>query len=114
MRRIAPIGGRSDDMLIVRGINLFPSEVEALVLDDPRLAPHYVIEVSREGALDALLLRVERRESEAVGGLETAAPELARRIKDLLGVSATVRVEAPGAIERSAGKAKRVIDHRAG
>jgi len=112
MRRMAKITGRSDDMLIVRGVNLFPSQVEEQILRDPVLTGHYVIELTRSGALDDLLVRVEARavlEGEAAG---RSADELARRLKGMCGLSATVEIAVPGAVERSMGKARRVIDRR--
>ena len=112
MRRMAKITGRSDDMLIVRGVNLFPSQVEEQILRDPALSGHYVIELSRTGALDDLLVRVEARvalDGEATG---RSAAELALRLKGMCGLSATIDIAGPGAVERSMGKAKRVIDKR--
>jgi len=112
MRRMAKITGRSDDMLIVRGVNLFPSQVEEQILRDPILSGHYVIELTRTGALDDLLVRVEARmvlEGEAVG---RSADELARRLKGMCGLSATIEIAVPGSVERSMGKARRVIDRR--
>jgi phenylacetate-CoA ligase len=112
MRRMAKITGRSDDMLIVRGVNLFPSQVEEQILRDQALTGHYVIELSRSGAMDDLLVRVEGR----VGlGDEAAAfsrAELAQRLKGMCGLSAEIEIVGPGAIERSMGKARRVIDKR--
>ncbi|MCF8532724.1 MAG: AMP-binding protein [Reyranella sp.] len=112
MRRMAKITGRSDDMLIVRGVNLFPSQVEEQILRDVALSGHYVIEVSRTGALDDLLVRVEARavlSGEAAG---RSASELTRRLKGMCGLSATIDIATPGTIERSMGKARRVIDKR--
>ena len=112
MRRMAKITGRSDDMLIVRGVNLFPSQVEEQILRDPALSGHYVIELSRSGALDDLLVRVEARvalEGEAAG---RAGEALAQRLKGMCGLSAGVEIAAPGGVERSMGKARRVIDRR--
>ena len=108
MRRMEKITGRADDMLIIRGVNLFPSQIEELVLADARLAPHYQLAIEREGNLDALTVLVEGRDDSA----KTAGEELARRIKELLGISAAVAVAPPGGVERSAGKARRVIDKR--
>ncbi len=112
MRRMAKITGRSDDMLIVRGVNLFPSQVEEQILRDPALSGHYLIELSRTGALDDLLVRVETRSP--LGGQSEArsAEGLIRRLKGVCGLSATVDVMPPGSIERSLGKARRVIDKR--
>ena len=102
MRRMARICGRSDDMLIIRGVNVFPSQIEELVLKQPGLRPHYVLEVSKQGPLDHLTVVVE--------GEAGAASGLRHAIKSFIGLSADVRI---GTIERSAGKAKRVIDKRA-
>jgi phenylacetate-CoA ligase len=114
MRRIARIMGRSDDMLIIRGVNVFPSQIEAVLMREEQLAPHYVLEIRREGPLDTLDVLVESRPTLTLTVDENAA--LARRaeqlIKGFVGVTATVRVVAPGTIERSQGKAKRVIDRR--
>jgi phenylacetate-CoA ligase len=109
MRRMARITGRSDDMLIIRRVNLFPSQVEELVLQVPGLSPHYQLEVTREGHLDHLAVHVEH-----VSGVDAdrARRELGHRIKALIGVSAHVVVHAPASLERSVGKAKRVIDRR--
>jgi len=112
MRRMAKITGRSDDMLIVRGVNLFPSQVEEQILRDPALSGHYLIELTRDGALDDLLVRVEARmvlEGEAAS---RSAQDLARRLKGMCGLSTGVEIAAPGAVERSMGKARRVIDKR--
>jgi phenylacetate-CoA ligase len=116
MRRIERIAARSDDMLIIRGVNVFPSQIEALVLAAPALAAHYQLEVSRPQRLDELEVRVELRPRLAGRGdaaRERAARALEHEIKSRVGVSARVVVLPPGAIERSAGKAKRVIDRRA-
>jgi phenylacetate-CoA ligase len=112
MRRMAKITGRSDDMLIVRGVNLFPSQVEEQILRDPLLAGHYVIELTRSGPLDDLLVRVETRTVLEAGTARRSEAELARRLKGMCGLSATVDIVAPGTIERSMGKARRVIDRR--
>jgi len=114
MRRIEKITGRSDDMLIIRGVNLFPSQVEELILQEPRLAPHYVLEVRRDGPLDALTVVVEPRADMAGdhAARDDAGTALARHIRSLIGIGATVTVADPGTVERSAGKARRVIDLR--
>jgi phenylacetate-CoA ligase len=112
MRRMARISARSDDMLIVRGVNVFPSQIEELVLKIPRLAPHYQLELTRAGHLDQLAVKVEclaGTPAEARGGLQR---ELEASIKALVGISARVQVQDPGSVERSAGKAQRVIDRR--
>ena len=114
MRRIQKITGRSDDMMIVRGVNVFPSQIEELILQRPNLAPHYVCELEREGPLDVLTVRVELTAGEHHDGADAvgAAAALEHAIKTYIGVTVTVRIEPPGAIERSIGKAKRVIDKR--
>ncbi|MFZ5783596.1 MAG: phenylacetate--CoA ligase PaaK [Pseudomonadota bacterium] len=112
MRRMAKITGRSDDMLIVRGVNLFPSQVEEQILRDPLLTGHYVIELTRSGPLDDLLVRVEARSTLEDGRSAQSADELVRRLKGMCGLSAAVEIAAPGGIERSMGKARRVIDRR--
>jgi phenylacetate-CoA ligase len=115
MRRIEKITGRSDDMLIIRGVNVFPSQVEELILRQPRLAPHYVLEVTRPDKLDEVTVLVEPRIEFATmnqADREHSAGELAHAIKTFIGISAQVRVGAVGSIERSIGKAKRVIDKR--
>lgn len=112
MRRMAKITGRSDDMLIVRGVNLFPSQVEEQILRDPALSGHYMIELTRSGALDDLLVRVEARAVLDGGAVAQSSAGLVRRIKAMCGLSAEVDIAGPGAIERSMGKARRVIDKR--
>ena len=109
MRRMEKVTGRSDDMLIIRGVNLFPSQIEELILKQPELSPHYVLELSKEGPLDHLAVLVEFS-----SGKEniSSAEKLKRNIKSLIGVSAQVKIVAGGAIERSIGKAKRVVDKR--
>jgi phenylacetate-CoA ligase len=113
MRRMEKITGRSDDMLIIRGVNLFPTQIEELVLKDHRLAPHYVLEVRREQRLDELKVIVEAKTDAAAPATRAAAgEELARHIKSQIGVTSDVAVVAPGEVERSLGKAKRIIDLR--
>ncbi|MCX7273117.1 MAG: phenylacetate--CoA ligase [Burkholderiales bacterium] len=114
MRRMRKITGRSDDMMIVRGVNVFPSQIEELILQRAELAPHYVCELHKEGPLDSLTVRVELKAGAALDGSSAheAANALGYAIKSYIGVNATVRVEPAGGIERSAGKAKRVVDLR--
>ncbi|MRR51140.1 MAG: phenylacetate--CoA ligase [Rhodocyclaceae bacterium] len=115
MRRIAKITGRSDDMLIIRGVNVFPSQVEELILKQPKLAPHYVLEVIREGHLDAVRVNVEIKPEFATATAaekEYVAHELQHHIKSYIGISTKVDIRPVGGIERSVGKAKRVIDLR--
>ena len=112
MRRIEKITGRSDDMLIIRGVNLFPTQVEELIVKDSALAPHYQLEVTRPGALDEITVHVERAPQAGATDGVAAGQRLAALIKSLIGISASVDVTAPGGIERSLGKAKRVVDRR--
>ena len=114
MRRMARITGRTDDMLIIRGVNVFPTQIEELILQDPRLAPHYVLEVRRDDRLDRLDVVVEpKRDGDAARtAAEDAAIRLEQRIRDRVGVSSRVRLAEVGAVVRSVGKAKRVIDLR--
>jgi phenylacetate-CoA ligase len=112
MRRMEKVTGRSDDMMIVRGVNVFPSQIEEIILKDERLAPHFVVELRRVDRLDEITVVVEAR----TGAEDTVLPvcdrDLSRHIKDSIGVTATVRTVKPGTVERSVGKAKRVIDLR--
>jgi phenylacetate-CoA ligase len=112
MRRIARIGARTDDMLIIRGVNLFPSQVEELMLGEPSLAPHYQLVVTRPAALDELAVRVEANPGASADDRRAAAESLRHRVKTLIGVSAAIEVGDPGSVERSLGKARRVIDER--
>lgn len=113
MRRMGRIGGRTDDMLIVRGVNLFPSQIEELVLKVAGLAPHYQIELTRTAHLDRLAVAVECLADSASAAARSAAQrQLESRIKAYIGLSAEVRVGDPGSLERSQGKARRVIDRR--
>ena len=117
MRRIEKITGRSDDMLIIRGVNMFPTQIEELILKQPRLAPHYVLEISRPDKLDEVAVLVEPRpEFAAMNDVERteAAGALAHAVKTYVGISANIRLVNVGAIERSIGKARRVIDKRSG
>ncbi|WP_458232664.1 phenylacetate--CoA ligase PaaK [Roseateles sp. P5_E8] len=110
MRRMGKIVGRSDDMLIIRGVNLFPTQVEELVLQEKGLGGQYQLVVSRDGALDELVIRCELALGAADDGI---AKRLSERIKNLIGVTATVQVEPNNAIERTlVGKARRVVDNR--
>src|SRR5712692_4745861 len=101
MRRMEKITGRSDDMLIIRGVNVFPSQIEELILKQPGLSPHYALEISKDGPLDHLTVLVEGNDAGAAG--------LQHSIKAYIGITVNVRVSS---IERSIGKAKRVIDKR--
>ena len=113
MRRMGKIVGRSDDMLIIRGVNMFPTQIEELVLQEPLLSGQYQLLITRQGPLDAVEVRCELR-PEAVGAeIGVIAQSLQHRIKTLVGVSTKVSVGAPDSIERTlVGKARRVIDQR--
>jgi phenylacetate-CoA ligase len=113
--RMERISGRTDDMLIIRGVNVFPSQIESVIMDIEGVEPHYQMIVTREGTLDVLEVQVEINESvftDAIKGLEKLAKRVEHDIKDLLGVSCKVRLVEPKTIQRSEGKAKRVIDKR--
>ena len=112
MRRIGKIVGRSDDMLIIRGVNLFPTQIEELVLAHGQLSGHYQLVVTREALLDEVLVRCEVHPQHAAADREHIARQLQERIKTLCGVSTRVDVALPEGIERSVGKARRVIDQR--
>ncbi len=113
--RMGRIMGRSDDMLIIRGVNVFPSQIESLLLETKGLTPHYQILVNREGNLDTMEVQVEVGESifsDEIKGLQRLEKQIQKSIKEFLGVTASVKLVEPHSIERSIGKAKRVIDNR--
>jgi phenylacetate-CoA ligase len=113
--RMERISGRTDDMLIIRGVNVFPSQIEAVLMDVEGVEPHYQLIVSREESLDVLEVQVEVNESiftDRIKGLEGLSRRVEHDIKDLLGVSCKVKLVEPKTIQRSEGKAKRVIDKR--
>ncbi len=114
MRRMAKISGRSDDMMIIRGVNVFPSQIEELVLRTEGLAPHYQLEIAREGHLDTLTVHVETLDAEhdSEAARHRAGGQLAHHVKSYIGISVGIEVHRPGTIERSAGKAKRLSDKR--
>ena len=110
MRRMEKITGRTDDMMIVRGVNVFPTQIEEQILLVDGLTPHYLCVLTRPGRLDELTVQVEAAPD--LTDRNTAAAHLSRRIKDRVGVTATVEVVDPHALERSLGKAKRIKDNR--
>jgi phenylacetate-CoA ligase len=113
MRRMEKVTGRSDDMIILRGVNVFPTQVEEQILKCKGLAPHYQIVLSREGRMDTMTVKVEASPSAASAEARAAsARELAGHVKGVVGVTAKVDVLEPGGIERSMGKAVRVVDGR--
>jgi phenylacetate-CoA ligase len=113
MRRMGKITGRTDDMIILRGVNLFPTQIEELILRDlPALSPHFQCRLSRPGTLDELTVVVERRDGVGPESAEDAGRTLRERIKAVIGVSVTVDVVGPGGVERSVGKMRRIVDER--
>ena len=113
MRRMQKVTGRSDDMLIIRGVNLFPTRIEEILLQDERLSPHYCLEVRRSGRLDELTIIVEAKAGAADAGTrESAGRALAARVKSRIGITSEVRVGEPESLERSTGKARRIVDLR--
>jgi phenylacetate-CoA ligase len=112
MRRIEKITGRTDDMIILRGVNLFPTQIEELILRTPALAPHFQCLLTREGRLDAMTVKVERRHDADAAAGETAGRELARLVKNTIGVSVQIDVIEPDGVERSMGKMRRIVDQR--
>ncbi|MBB6523678.1 phenylacetate--CoA ligase PaaK [Pseudoteredinibacter isoporae] len=112
MRRMDRITGRSDDMLIIRGVNVFPTQIEEQIIGTEGLAPHYLIEVDRNGNLDTMSVQVESQNVMADEQKQGLAKELQHHIKSIVGVSTRIEIVEPGSVPRSEGKAKRVIDHR--
>ncbi|WP_164233237.1 phenylacetate--CoA ligase PaaK [Microbacterium hydrocarbonoxydans] len=112
MRRMEKITGRNDDMIILRGVNLFPTQIEELVLGIEHLTPHFILELTKEGRMDALTVRIERHPDLSAEVCESAAQVLAQRIKIFVGSTVAVRLEEPGSLPRSEGKYKRVYDLR--
>ncbi|GHJ17014.1 MULTISPECIES: phenylacetate--CoA ligase PaaK [unclassified Micromonospora] len=112
MRRIEKIAGRTDDMMIVRGVNVFPTQIEELILRAPALSPHFQCVLDRQGRLDTLTVHVERRAGAAVADAERAGAALVEQVKNTIGVSVAVRVIEPDGVERSMGKMRRIVDQR--
>jgi phenylacetate-CoA ligase len=112
MRRMEKVTGRTDDMMIVRGVNVFPTQVEELVLALPGLSPYFQCVLTRPDRLDELEIVVESGAAGADASYDVLGRELAGRVKDRIGVTASVRVVPPGGIERSVGKARRIVDRR--
>ena len=112
MRRMAKISGRSDDMLIIRGVNVFPSQIEEMIFCCPGLAPHYEIEITRPNRLDEIRIVVEARAGLAESAALAAAALLSAKLKDHIGISAQIHIAACGSLPRSAGKAVHVRDRR--
>ena len=107
--------GRSDDMLIIRGVNVYPSQIESVLMDIEGVEPHYMLIVDREGTLDTLEVQVEVNEqtfSDEIKVLQGLSHMIEKEIKDLLGISCRIRLVEPKTIARSEGKAQRVVDNR--
>ncbi|MGW7416829.1 phenylacetate--CoA ligase PaaK [Streptomyces sp. NPDC054863] len=111
-RRMERITGRSDDLVILRGVNLFPTQIEEIVLRTPALAPHFQLLLTREGRMDCLTVRAEARADATPEAREAAARSVCSAVKDGIGVSVQVEVMNPGTLERSVGKFKRIVDRR--
>jgi phenylacetate-CoA ligase len=112
MRRMEKITGRTDDMIILRGVNLFPTQIEELILRTPALSPHFQCWLSREGRMDSMTVRVERRADATAEDAARAGAELRHLVKSTIGVSVGVDVVEPEGIERSVGKMRRIVDQR--
>ncbi|TQJ46992.1 MULTISPECIES: phenylacetate--CoA ligase PaaK [Streptomyces] len=111
-RRMRKVTGRSDDMVILRGVNLFPTQIEEIVLRTPGVAPHFQLRLTREGRLDALTVRAEARPDATPEDRDTAARTIATAVKDGIGVSVAVEIVDPESLERSVGKIRRIADLR--
>ncbi|MEU0310315.1 phenylacetate--CoA ligase PaaK [Streptomyces cyaneofuscatus] len=111
-RRMEKVTGRSDDMVILRGVNLFPTQIEEIVLRTPAVAPHFQLLLTRQGRLDALTVRAEARADATVADREKAAAAIAAAVKEGVGVSVGVEIVDPESLERSVGKIRRIVDLR--
>ena len=113
MRRMEKVTGRSDDMMILRGVNVFPTQIEEQLMKQPALSPHFQVELFRDGRMDGMRVHVEALEGQADPGTRArAAADLQKAIKETVGVSVAVQVEDPGGVPRSQGKAVRIVDNR--
>ena len=112
MRRMSKVAGRTDDMMIIRGVNVFPTQIEELLLRIPALAPHFQCVLTRTGRLDDLTVRAERRPDATEADALVAGETLSRQVKDTIGLTARVDVVEPEEVERSAGKMRRIVDLR--
>jgi phenylacetate-CoA ligase len=115
LTRMERITGRTDDMLIIRGVNVFPSQIEHVLMRVPNVEPHYLLVLRRERALDTLEVRVESHAHVGAAGeaaMRALADQVRRKIHEAIGITAEVTVVPPKTIERSVGKAKRVLDLR--
>jgi phenylacetate-CoA ligase len=112
MRRIAKIVGRNDDMIILRGVNLFPTQIEEIVLGIDELSPHFVLELRQAGRMESLTVKIERRADVPTEAGDAGAKLLVRRIKERIGTSVEVALVDTGELPRSEGKLKRLYDLR--
>ncbi|HZF87887.1 MAG TPA: phenylacetate--CoA ligase, partial [Streptomyces sp.] len=111
-RRMRKVTGRSDDMVILRGVNLFPTQIEEIVLRTPGVAPHFQLRLTREGRLDGLTVLAEARPDAGREVRESAARSIVAAVKDGIGVSVSVEIVDPESLERSVGKIRRIVDLR--
>jgi phenylacetate-CoA ligase len=112
MRRMEKVTGRTDDMIIVRGVNLFPTQIEELIMRIPALSPHFQLHLTRDGRMDELAVHVEHRPGVTDRDAAAAGRRLTTMVKDTIGVTVTASVLEPESIERSVGKMRRIVDHR--
>ncbi len=112
MRRIAKITGRNDDMIILRGVNLFPTQIEEIVLGIEPLSTHFILELTRPARMDNLTVKIEPRENASAAEADAAAATLIERVKVQVGSTVEVVIVAPGTLPRSEGKLKRLYDLR--
>ena len=112
MRRLERIRGRSDDMMILRGVNVFPSQIEEQVLAHPGLAPHFQIELRRDSRLDTMRVLVEATAAADAAELARLGEGLHKRIRQMWGINVEIAAGLPGTVPRSDGKAVRIVDHR--
>ncbi|MCP3819631.1 phenylacetate--CoA ligase [Streptomyces sp. A3M-1-3] len=111
-RRMEKVTGRCDDMIILRGVNLFPAQIEEILLRTPGVAPHFQLRLTREGRMDALTVRAESRRDACAADRTAAAEAVVRAVKDGIGVSVGVEIVDPETLERSVGKIRRMVDER--
>lgn len=111
-RRMEKVTGRSDDMVILRGVNLFPTQIEEIVLRTPGVAPHFQLRLTTSGRMDALTVRAEARADADAATREAAARSIVQAVKDGIGVSVEAEIVDPESLERSVGKIRRIVDLR--
>ena len=113
MRKMEKITGRTDDMMIIRGINVFPTQIEEIILKDGRLSPNFQIELTREARLDEMTVLVEARSAELTDDIrKDISKKLKHQIKNRIGITTKINMLPRGGVERSAGKARRIVDKR--